>query len=183
MSNTNNPPAAGGSNANAGASSFNLQRLFYSKNAIPTLEGPGSDTGPTLHLWLKILERSFEAEHITDEEEKIAIACCNISAKESSTARIVVENCLEVRNARTFTGLKKALLDNLAPSSSTRLFDQFDELLKLQWSKSTSISTHVNQSLGYFNAFLEEVESRYNVTYSPEGQNIPDVDIVSQAAK
>ena len=174
MSNTNNtaPAGAGGSNANAGPTSFNLQRLFYAKNAIPTLEGPGSDTGPSLHLWLKILERSFEAERITDEEEKIAIACCHISPKETSTARIVVENCLEVRNARTFAELKRALLNNLAPSTSTRLFDQFDELLNLQWNRNTSISTHINQSLGYFNSYLEEVEARYNVTYSPEGQKI-----------
>ncbi|KAB7508105.1 Neuralized-like protein 4 [Armadillidium nasatum] len=113
------PPTPPGAGNNAGTPAFNLQRLFFAKSKIPLLEGPGG-TGPTVHLWLKLLERSFEAEHVIDEAEKIAIACCNVSPLESSSARIVLENCTEVMSARTFADFKKALLDNLAPATSTR---------------------------------------------------------------
>lgn len=174
MSNTNTPTNTNNA-SNAGASSFSLQWLLYNKHRITKLEGPNNHgtayTGLSVHLWLKLPERNFESEQITSEEERIPIVCCNESSIETS-ARLVWENCLEMRNATTFAEFKKAMIDNLAAATSTRIYDQFEELFKMQWNKSSSVTTHINQALSHFNSFCEEVEARYGVNYSPEGQRI-----------
>lgn len=59
------------------------------------------------------------------------------------------------------------MIDNLSPAKSARIYDH-----KMQWKKASSAASPLYQALSYFTSFCEEVEARYIVAYSPEGQII-----------
>ncbi|KAL7630064.1 UNVERIFIED_CONTAM: hypothetical protein RMT77_019807 [Armadillidium vulgare] len=68
--------------------------------------------------------------------------------------------------------LKKTKVNNLVPATSSTLFDNFEKFCKLPWTKTSNVSIHLNQSLGFFSKFCEEAEARFGIKYSPEGQRV-----------
>ncbi|KAL7638479.1 UNVERIFIED_CONTAM: hypothetical protein RMT77_011049 [Armadillidium vulgare] len=168
---------------NDGRNHFNIQRFFHSKHRIPMLEGPsllsGLAIGPSVHLWIKLLQRSFIFENNTSESERLGMASCHISTNERSSVRLVLETYLEISNANTFEEFKQAMINNLAPATSMIIYEQFEELYRIPWNKSTNITAYMNQVLSFLIAYCEEADARCGIKIEKKVQNLLLISMLS----
>lgn len=79
---------------------------------------------------------------------------------------------MEIRNERTFEEFKQAIITNLSPATSTRLYEKFEELNRIPWTESSNITAHMNQALAFLTIYCEETDARYGIKIEDKVQRL-----------
>ena len=124
-------------------SSFNS--LLMGSKQIPQLRAYSgcSWVGITTNDWLKLLEELFLSDNITSDASKINIAWRHIHTSEGS-ARSILTNNIDIRNATTWKTFSETILALLTPSTDDNAFLAFTKFSNHSWTPSTPLPVHIS---------------------------------------
>src|SRR5215469_9555639 len=146
-------------------SSFNS--LLMGSKQIPLLRAYSgySWVGITTNDWLKLLEELFLSDNITSDASKINIAWRHIHTSEGS-ARSILTNNIDIRNATTWKTFSETILALLTPSTDANAFLAFSKFSNHSWNQCIPLPVHISQIQQNLDNFLASIKAFCKVDFT-----------------